>query len=133
MATMYAIALLQGVHSRDSMICVKAFDARRNARIGKVGDVMPELLPLQDYAAECGMTTWLERSANSIAQRVSELERQLREAPPADRAALEGELKTWRTSLIVTWRALERSPGLVRRRVAQSAPDAPPPRLQLVE
>ena len=90
-------------------------------------------IALQEFAAECGISVWLERSAAKLAERVVALEAQLRAAPPEDLASLEDAVRMSRTNLVLIWRALERSPVVARRRAVQSAPNEEQVHLRLVQ
>lgn len=125
------ILTFDSVHIAAGFTCVKTLDARLIVSHGRQRGVPP--LQLKAYAAECGTAVWLERSMSRIAERVAELERALRAAPVQDRAALEDKLRTSRSTLVLLWRGLERSPGLARRLSALAAPDVPQPHLRLVE
>lgn len=125
------VLTLADVHGALSFVGVKRLIARPNSN--GVGCGVQTKNELQDYAAEYGVTTWLKRSAVRFAEKVVELECQLRAAPVEDRAALEDSLRTWRQSLVIVSRDLERSPGVVRRRAVRSSRDVSQFHLRLVE
>lgn len=117
-----------------SVTCVRVMTARelllQEKEIAKVSTASGAAL--QAYVAECGVSVWLERSATKLADRVRDLEHQLRVASPQDHDRLEDALRTSRTNLALVWRGLGRSPGLARRLAAQSEQDAEQLHLRLV-
>lgn len=88
---------------------------------------------LREYEAECASDTWRERCAVKIADRVAELESQLRAAVPEDRFALLDALRTFRQALATLERELGRSSDRARRLSALREQASALPRLRLVQ
>src|SRR5690348_15642634 len=130
-AALLPITTLRNIKLDDGLTMVSLVDC--SVFLGDRGSKVPhQMAALREYAAECGKTAWLDRAAAKIVERIGELERQLRVAPPQHRDELEDALRTSRTTLVILWRGLERSPGMARRLEALSGPTPAQPRLRLV-